>query len=543
MKAELPSRDPSALFSALRSARDEAFQEIQAWQSERVLKQQELNSLTELIRQEKLRAESNKLEACGTKEILGHHRINSDVSNLKNCFIQFVKQAQAKLVPHRAEEEKSISDVSSKKTKRQPADSLKSFKNLSPTQNQGFSFDPATPSKISLHNLRNEGEHVLCKISASPSRFLDNIESFSKLLKKARSSEHLKATRETNPHEDDNKVGPSLGDIIQNSISMDLLRNTLSFKHRKTFEAHLDSVRIAKVTEEGTLLTAGDDAIVKTWDVSCEKEKLRVWNNGSARGHSSPIFSASLFKNSLVTGSSKGEIIVWRVDSSVPQKQFQINSGHEPIWSLLLFSPSLLLSSSPNTLKLWDSSFSLKKPLAKLPRPNNFFGLLTPLSQSSFAAHVFSPATLKSTVECFDLNKSLFLSKQKFFSKEPITSLKFVQNLNCFLVGLEGGGIGLWDQRRGSPEGGSFVSSLLHGGKAHSGAVTGLAYGGEGLVASVGEGEVRLWDLRKGGERCVGSWEGMNKKFDESIFDVEFLGVQRVLVTAGADSCVNLFEY
>lgn len=331
-------------------------------------------------------------------------------------------------------------------------------------------------------------------------------------------------------------------------------RARLSF--RKQFEAHLDSVRFVKLAGAGTLVSGGDDGLVKSWTLGCDAKKAALSLNTVGRGHESPVTCGALLRRQLFTAGMRGEVVAWEVEGTGLSLRRKIKRGSEPIWGLAALTPSLVVCSTPNLIRFVDFENHSKPFVYQTGSSHNFFGRVCAAGVGQFAVHSFSnPAGEVGApgeqhfIQLYDVNRPETPVHKFQHGKGLVNALEFCKVNKLLAVATESGHIVTLDARERK------LSLCV---KAHSGPVLSVTLNEtSGLLASAGleacahssayhslnlESSLRLWDLRKGSFACLNTYEKLDHKFDESILGLEFSNAGDFLFAAGADASLRIFD-
>merc|ERR1712023_209254 len=145
--------------------------------------------------------------------------------------------------------------------------------------------------------------------------------------------------------------------------------------------AHLDGARCV-LNHDALLITCGEDALVKAWDLSTERDPEPFC---CLRGHRAPVLSLAYRQQDrvLFSGSVDGTIKAWRVPEQGPASlSFSVASeitlsGHcDAVWSLRQHphSPHLISASADGSMGFWAVDFERPCTMEtsfKLPQTSN----------------------------------------------------------------------------------------------------------------------------------------------------------------------------
>ena len=166
---------------------------------------------------------------------------------------------------------------------------------------------------------------------------------------------------------------------------------------------------------------------------------------------------------------------------------------------------------------------------------------------------------MKNSVKVFDLKKQTKEVEVVEIGSSAVNAFAQGNSPEVLLTGNENGSIGRLDLREGKHV---FLF------KAHPCLVSSMSYNENcGLLVTGGverrwgdsselrealSSSVRVWDLRMvpksmdesaAALSCNEVFTISERKFDESIFDVEFSAEGKFITVSGADSCVKIFQY
>lgn len=257
------------------------------------------------------------------------------------------------------------------------------------------------------------------------------------------------------------------------------------------------------------------------------------------RVHTSPIFSSCASTSTqglrrVFSGDCKGNVNCFSMinESLVKTKTFK--TGSEPVWSLAFMEPDILLTSSPNKLKLFSLKTSSEKQEDFLyTNYQMFFGQIKAINANSFIVNTYSSATLKNEFLLFDVFKQKEIAKissNRMFSN----AFAFCPQKDLLLSANEDKTVSIYDIRE------KCQTNHFY---AHSDSVLGVDICLEKnlFVTAGADSSVRLWDLRS--LRIYDEIRVHRKKYDDSIFDVKFDPAARMIASSGADGALKIFHF
>jgi WD40 repeat protein len=267
---------------------------------------------------------------------------------------------------------------------------------------------------------------------------------------------------------------------------------------------------------------------------------VKLSMNSVHREHTSPIFSSctSRYSNDILkvfSGDSHGNISCFNFVNDKLAKTKSIKTGSEPCWSLSVIEPNLLITSSPNKIKVFDLNNVSERSSEQFLYSNNrtFFGQLKAINDNSFIVNTFFGETLKNEFLIYDLyqqNEIARIPSKRSFSN----CFAYVPQNHTIYSANEDKTVSLYDLR-GREQTQEFF--------AHSDAVTtiDICYEKNLFVTGGADGSIRLWDLRN--LRIFDEINLHRKKNDDSIFEVKFDPSSKMIASAGADCALKIFHF
>ena len=345
-----------------------------------------------------------------------------------------------------------------------------------------------------------------------------------------------------------------------------------SWELKTALKSHMDAVRSLHFAQkEGILATASEDCLVKLWDISQYEnfnENVQCEPYFSLRGHKKPILSMTgnqVGEEQLIyTAGEEGIIRVWELlppkevnnFGSAPDRGYCVgvwSSHSECIWDLKHHPvDGLILSASADGIvKLWKT-------------------VDTMTSIENWKSGKSSASLLKNfTFPCSD--------GENFHI--PTCTAWLTVELNSFLVGYTTPYLNVFDKQTGKPSIIKFVkdneaekihqincivasnaSSLAvcgHEDKhlrffdinsctcvkdlvGHTDSVSSLWISGNYLVSGGHDGSLRFWDVRT--YQCLQEIPAHRKKYDEGVLCISQHPTLPLMASAGADSLVKLYH-
>lgn len=142
-----------------------------------------------------------------------------------------------------------------------------------------------------------------------------------------------------------------------------------------------ESFTAFQLLDLNTLITSGDDLVIRFWDLTSLKDSIVVRKENFIQGEIEKVYSlCTLSSNRIATGNSVGKVYIWNISLS---EQIVSFTGHWKNVSLLLrLSYRQLASSDLTCIIVWDvdakiCSFQLDGSIKKMIRLNDsqFFSI------------------------------------------------------------------------------------------------------------------------------------------------------------------------
>ena len=323
--------------------------------------------------------------------------------------------------------------------------------------------------------------------------------------------------------------------VPQRDVRLGLLNKTYSkIGLVQTVNAHLDSVRRVNLFERSTLFSAGEDGIVKEWNIKAKDDKFSIIVKNKFRYHDSPIFSTAISQNHYFSGDAKGNLLILEHSNDNWNFNRSFNTGNEPIWDLdYCCKNNLVTSTTPNKIKFWDvNQLSDKKPRSFISSTNNFYTEAKWFDNNKCVIHACDSIYKNSNFLFYDLQKE---TEYRKISQENTVSntFKILKDDNLIIAANDNNTISIYDMREQKP-----VKNFI----AHSNPITAMDIQGNSNFLITGDlnGSIRLWDFQS--FRCIQELSVHRNKYSESVLDIKIHLDAQLVATAGADSTIRLFS-
>lgn len=269
-------------------------------------------------------------------------------------------------------------------------------------------------------------------------------------------------------------------------------------------------------------------------------KKMSLRKTANYRFHSAPIFSSSIFQKpneliKLFSGDSKGNVNCFNFIDDKLKLIKTIKTGSEPCWALAAMDHSTLITSTPNKVKAFNVNCTASKQKEEFMFCNNksFFGHLKKFNDTSFLVNSYSNGTLKNEFILFDLIKQKEANRMvstRVFSN----SFAYVPQNNLVYSANEDKTVSLYDVRERRQT--DFFC-------AHSDSVMSIdiCFDKNLFVTAGADSSIRIWDLRN--LRILDELKGHRKKNDDSIFEVRFDPMMKVIGSCGAEGALKIFHF
>lgn len=270
------------------------------------------------------------------------------------------------------------------------------------------------------------------------------------------------------------------------------------------------------------------------------RPNVKIKRGEIVRGHSGAILSSCTSKQQAVTrlysGDRFGTVNCFELEEERLQRFRTFKTGSEPVWSVATLSNDILVTSTPNKVKLFNVMTSHeRKEEAMFENKTGLFGPMKAVSPTTFVVNSFNQIANTSEFQMYDSVKlklaSRFASKSAFCN-----ALAVISESGILLSANEDQTVSLFDLRDASvSQSRSFC--------AHASAVIAIdACHEKNLMVTGGsDSSVRLWDLRN--QRIHNEIHVHRRKFEESVLDVKFDAAAKLIGSTGADGVIKIFHF
>ncbi|MBN4006375.1 caspase family protein [Nostoc sp. LPT] len=303
----------------------------------------------------------------------------------------------------------------------------------------------------------------------------------------------------------------SPGEQLQNQVTGTLQEAVYSVRERIRLEEHQGTVRSSFSPNGQLLASAGEDGIVRLWNLQGQEQA--VWNTNLVRS-----LSFSPDGQLLATAGEDGIIRLWNLQGQLLAEL----KGHQSRVKSIRFSPDSQLIASggdDDSIRLWN----LQGQQLRGWKAN----------QNSVNSLSFSPdgqllatAGKNSTIHLWNLQGQQL---QKFVGhQQPVSSVSFNQDGQLLVSGGEDKTVRVWNlqgQQLGKP----FTG--------HQGRIWSVQFSPDGqqVASAAGDGTVRLWNLQgKELEKFAGH--------QGPVRSVSFSRDGQLLTSAGDDKTVRVWN-
>lgn len=272
---------------------------------------------------------------------------------------------------------------------------------------------------------------------------------------------------------------------------------------------------------EKTMLTGGDDNLIRVWDISTMTECAVL------EGHSKPVRVIKSFASGdfIVSGSSDNTIRIWDLNKKNILKVLKGSSSPVSCLELLLNDKFIISGCHDSTVRIWDIS-DLKKCTV-----NHVFqshkGPVTSLCVSD-SGKIYVSGSKDKTIIVGDLDKKAMVHCL-YGHLDTINCLVIFKDESKVISGSSDKTIIIWNLKDGN-----IISTL----KSHHSAVVSMIINPKNmiLISGASDGTLHLWDLQQG-KQCInfignlGSVNGLAMNEKESM-----------LVSVGSDQTIRIWR-
>lgn len=265
----------------------------------------------------------------------------------------------------------------------------------------------------------------------------------------------------------------------------------------------------------------------------------KLKRGGIFRVHTGSIFSSCVSRPGegpvrVYSGDRLGTVNCFDLENATLKFVRSIRTGSEPVWALDLLDPDLLVTSSPNKLKVFRvSKASDRREEVIWENKTGLFGAMKTLDGRTLIANSYDPSTLSNDFIGFDA-----VTQSESFripsSQQFCNAMAVLPAMGILISANEDKTVSIYDTRE---------HCQTNHFNAHSDSVTCVSVcANQNLFVTGGaDSSVRLWDLRS--LRIHNVIHGHRRKFDDSIFDVTFDPAGRVIGSGGAEGTLKIFQF
>lgn len=286
----------------------------------------------------------------------------------------------------------------------------------------------------------------------------------------------------------------------------------------KTLENFSEINAILLTRDEKTIVTGGNDKLLRTWDINTMQEK------GKLEGHSKPILTIKAFNESdnVASGSADNTIRIWDVAKRV---QVRILKGSpSQISSLAIFSNDQYILSGvyDKTVRLWDLNNYTQCHVFRFHTGAIKAVSLTPDNK------VYVSGGKDRMISIVNLDDKELI-KQFKAHEDTINCLVIVNEGNQIISGARDKTMKVWDLWTGR-----LVKIL----KSHRAPVTTMITNKNWtkMLSGAEDGTIHIWDLRNF-KKCT-NYDGHEK----SVNGLAMINDETRLISVGSDHAIRVWR-
>lgn len=305
------------------------------------------------------------------------------------------------------------------------------------------------------------------------------------------------------------------------------LWDTLYGRPVMTLLGHSNQVFDAMPSEDGRyIVSASEDKTVRVWDTS-RAGNMEILSIDSSNKGRNRVYAMDYSPDGRLLASTGLDAIIRVWALADPGKPLAEIKGHgQGVEGVLWLDENSLVSASRDTTaSVWDALSGTEKFVFR-EHKSAIFALALSADHSLAAT-----GDLDGAIYVWDTKSGAISRQWKDEQGEGIFSLAFSPDQSWLVSGHTDGWLYLWNLKTGQQ-----VASL----QGHGDTVQSLAFNQDGrYVASVSDdGQMILWDISQGQLTQVSA----TPAHSGAIFAVTFAEADRYLLTAGADSLVNVWN-
>lgn len=265
----------------------------------------------------------------------------------------------------------------------------------------------------------------------------------------------------------------------------------------------------------------------------------RLKRGAIVRAHHGSIFSSCVSRPGdrpvrVFSGDRLGNVNCFSLEGGQLRPLRTFRTGSEPVWAVDLLDPDLLVTSSPNKVKVFRvSKGSDRREEVLFENKTGLFGTLKSLDDRCVIVNSYDAGTQANEFIGFDVatqSESFRVSSSQKFCN----AMAVVPSIGILLSANEDKTVSIYDARE---------HCQTNHFNAHSDSVTSISVCPDKNVFATGgaDSSVRLWDLRS--LRIHNEIHAHRRKFDDSIFDVKFDPAGRIIGSGGAEGTLKIFQF